>query len=102
MNPYALETPEQVSRELAAKLRRLRLDRGFKQSTLAERSGVSLGSLRRFESTGKISLHSLLKLAFTLHRLGDFDEILQPPPARSTEELHRQEQDDAGPQRGRV
>ena len=29
---------------------------------MAERSGVSLGSLKSFENTGKISLDSLLKL----------------------------------------
>jgi hypothetical protein len=34
------------------------------------------GSLKRFESQGKISLESLLKLVDPLGRLGEFDKIL--------------------------
>jgi len=43
---------------------------------MAERSGVSLGSLKRFENTGKISLGSLLKLMHLLGRLNEFDNLL--------------------------
>ncbi|MCF8352615.1 MAG: helix-turn-helix transcriptional regulator [Bacteroidales bacterium] len=47
------------------------------QKEMAERSGVSLGSLKRFESSGKISLESLLKLVHLLGRLSDFDKVLE-------------------------
>ena len=56
----------------------MRKQAGFSQSELAKRSGVSLGSLKRFELTGQISLESLLKLADVLNRLNDFEAILQP------------------------
>jgi len=46
------------------------------QEEMAERSGVSLGSLKRFENTGKISLDSLLKLMHLLGRLNEFDNLL--------------------------
>jgi hypothetical protein len=39
---------------------------------------VSLGSLKRFESTGQVSLESLLKLAEILDRLEDFEWVLKP------------------------
>jgi transcriptional regulator with XRE-family HTH domain len=48
------------------------------QEEMAERSGVSLGSLKRFENTGKISLDSLLKLMHLLGRLKEFNNILLP------------------------
>jgi transcriptional regulator with XRE-family HTH domain len=54
----------------------LRKQAGLSQSELAKRSGVSLGSLKRFELTGQISLESLLKLAHILNRIGDFELIL--------------------------
>jgi len=72
---------------LASRFRAVRLRRKWKQSTLAERSGVALPSLRRFEQTGQISLKSLLQLAFVLGRLGDFDAVFEQPQAESIAEL---------------
>lgn len=87
--PYALHTPEEMARDLAAKLKALRLDQGWKQSTLAERAGVSLASLRRLEGSGQGSLKNLLRLVFALGRIDDFAAVLEPPPARSIAELER-------------
>lgn len=89
-NPYALITPEKVALDLAARLKELRLGRGWKRSTLAERSGVSLGSLRRFEEKGEASLDNLLKLVFALGRLDDFERLLEPPIATTMAELEAQ------------
>ena len=64
--------------EIALRHKTIRKQAGFSQSELAKRSGVSLGSLKRFETTGQISLESLLKLVEILNRLEDFDLILKP------------------------
>ena len=76
-----------MAREVAAKVRTLRLTKGWKQATLADRSGVSLASLRRFETSGRVSFQNLLKLAFALGRLGDFDTLFEAPLATSIAEL---------------
>ncbi|MEZ5817401.1 MAG: helix-turn-helix transcriptional regulator [Hyphomicrobiaceae bacterium] len=55
------------------KQRRLALN--LTQSGLATRSGVTLGSLKRFETKGLIAFDSLLKLALVLECLDDFDKI---------------------------
>ena len=86
-NPYSLHTPEEVAQELAQKERRLRLLRNWKQATLAERSGVTLASLRRFERTGQVSLKNLLRLCFALGRLDDFQSVLLHADADSIREL---------------
>lgn len=101
LQEYSLHTPEKIRRQIADRTRELRLDRGWKQTTLAERAGVSLGSLRRFERTGKVSLDNLLRLAFALHRLDDFAALLEPPPVRSIDELERREEKDT-PKRGTI
>ncbi len=46
------------------------------QKELSERSGVAYASIRKFESTGIISLESLLKICESLKRLTDFESIL--------------------------
>ena len=86
-NPYQLKTPEEAAMELAEKTRQIRLSKRWKQATLAERAGVSLASLRRFEQTGQISLQSLLKIFLALGRLDDFDTVMPPPEAGSIREL---------------
>ena len=60
---------------LRTKFRQRRKEFGYTQPELASRSGVSLGSLKRFESSGQISLESLLKLSLVLECLGDFGEV---------------------------
>jgi transcriptional regulator with XRE-family HTH domain len=74
---YSLETtPREVSKALDEKHRTLRKQLKMSQEEMAERSGVSLGSLKRFENTGKISLDSLLKLMHLLGRLNEFDHFM--------------------------
>jgi transcriptional regulator with XRE-family HTH domain len=64
--------------EMAKRHKMLRKQTGFTQSELARRSGVSLGSLKRFETSGQISIQSLFLLIDVLGRLDDFDTILKP------------------------
>ena len=64
--------------EMAKRHKMLRKQAGFTQSELARRSGVSLGSLKRFETSGQISIQSLFLLIDVLGRLDDFDTILKP------------------------
>ena len=71
----SLKTPRDVQQELATRLKARRLSRNLTQQGLAERSGVSWGSLKRFEKTGLIALDSLLRLALVLDCLDDFDHI---------------------------
>jgi transcriptional regulator with XRE-family HTH domain len=63
---------------MAKRHKMLRKQAGFTQSELARRSGVSLGSLKRFETSGQISMQSLFLLIDVLGRLDDFDTILKP------------------------
>ena len=76
---YSLEpTPLEVSKALAERHRTLRKQLKMSQEEMAERSGVSLGTLKRFENTGKISLDLLLKLMHLLGCLNEFDKLLLP------------------------
>ncbi|AKF24604.1 transcriptional regulator [Sulfurovum lithotrophicum] len=69
--------PSDMMDTLKSKFRQRRKALGYTQTELSERSGVSLGSLKRFERSGQISLESLLKLAFVLDCLGDFSSLCE-------------------------
>jgi transcriptional regulator with XRE-family HTH domain len=100
MNVFALHTPEDVAHQLAQRIKALRLSRNWKRLTLAERSGVSEASVKRFERTGQISLENLLKLAFTLDRLEELTALFAPAPATSIQELEALQE--ITPKRGRL
>lgn len=100
MPSFTLITPEEIAVDLARRVRELRLAKKWKQKTLAQRSGVSEGSLKRFEQTGKISMTSFLKLVFALGRIDEINEILNPSQANSIKEL--QILDRKRPKRGSV
>ena len=75
MLSFLPKTPNDIMQELQSKFKERRKNLGYTQNELANRSGVSLGSLKRFEGSGQISLESLLKLALVLECLGDFSAI---------------------------
>jgi len=82
-----LLTPTAAQRTLADRVREARIAMELKQKTLADRSGVTLATLRRFEQKGEISLKYLMRICNALGRLDEFDQLLKPPPAASMAEL---------------
>ena len=89
MLSFLPKNPQDVMEELRVKFKKKRLAMSYTQNELATRSGVSLGSLKRFETSGQISLESLLKLALVLECLGDFEGVCKPKEVvpKSIEEL---------------
>ena len=84
-----ISTPSSMMQTLKEKFKERRLTFDLTQEGLAKKSGVSLGSLKRFENSGQISLESLLKLALVLECLDDFSTIAQKKDiqAHSIDEL---------------
>ena len=70
-------TEETVLKNMVARAKKKRKAMKLSQKALAERSGVSYASIRRFESTGEISLVSLLKIAHALQSLKDFEGLFK-------------------------
>lgn len=82
-----IETAEEIREALRQAARQRRLVMGWSQADLAARSGVSLGSLKRFESSGEISLTSLLALAGAMDALEGFGALFPLPETRSLAEV---------------
>ncbi|WP_415397900.1 helix-turn-helix domain-containing protein [Sulfurimonas sp. CS5] len=73
-----ISTPPLILNEIRIKYKEKRLECDLTQEGLSTKSGVSLGSLKRFETTGQISLESLLKLSLILECLDDFNYLANP------------------------
>ncbi|MEG0477562.1 MAG: helix-turn-helix transcriptional regulator [Raoultibacter sp.] len=81
------KTPPEIAGELAQNVRARRKEAHLSQLALAKKSGVSLGSLKRFESSGEISLFSLLKIAIALDCEDDFTQLFARKHYRSIQEV---------------
>ena len=66
-------------REVADSLRTQRSTLGWRQEDLAQRSGVAIATLRRFERTGQIGFKGFSKLLVTLGLADNFLAGLKPP-----------------------
>jgi transcriptional regulator with XRE-family HTH domain len=74
----SLTTVAQAQEKIAENARLQRLAMGLTQQGLAERSGVALPTLRKFEQKGLISLESFLKLQMVLGGLEKIVKSIEP------------------------
>lgn len=87
MRGLVWETAEELDLKIAQRVRDIRKRRSISQKRLSEMSGVSYGSVKRFETTGQISLVSLTKLAMALDIAGDLRNIFTQVPYRDIQEV---------------
>ena len=74
MLSFLSKTPSEMQQQIKDIMKQKRKALRLTQSELGHKSGVSLGSVKRFEQSGKISFESLLQLAFVLECLDDFEK----------------------------
>lgn len=101
MLPLEVQSTQEVSRGIADRVRRSRLERGWSQKEISERAGIALPTYRLFERTGRISLERLLKLAVVLDARGAFGHLFAMPAAGSLAELERRGAGEPARQRGK-
>ena len=87
MEGFIWETAEELDLKLAQGVRNIRKRRSISQEKLASMSGVSYGSVKRFESTGQISLLSLTKIAMALDIADELRNIFSQVPYRDIKEV---------------
>lgn len=87
MSKYLWETAEEIDLALAKRVRNIRKHRGISQEELSKKSGVSYGSMKRFENTGMISLLSLTKIAMELDCIGELKEMFTNTVYRNIQEV---------------
>lgn len=87
MERLVWETAEELDQKLAQRVRNIRKRRSISQEKLAVMSGVSHGSIKRFETTGQISLISLTKIAMALDIADELRSLFLQVPYRNIQEV---------------
>ena len=87
MSALVWETAEELNQKLAYRVRNIRRRRSISQQKLADISGVSYGSIKRFEQTGQISLLSLTRIAMALDIAGELRNLFTEVPYQDIQEV---------------
>ncbi len=81
------KTPNDIAKEFVEKIKQQRKMFKISQVQLAVKSGVSLGSIKRFESKYEISLNSLIKILIALNLEKDFENLFTQKTYNSIDEV---------------
>lgn len=87
MEEFIWETVEEINLNLAKRVKKIRKRKKLSQQQLANSCHVSLGSIKRFESTGNISLLSLTKIAMELGCIEEIKSLFTNVPYLNIEEV---------------
>ena len=99
MISFNLMASEDIATEIALRLRNRRLAQNLTLEGLARRSGVALGTLKKFERTGRIALVSFIRLVITLKDEAALENILLEQKFETLDEVL---QSGKKPKRGRI
>jgi len=81
------KTPNEIAKSLANQIKKIRKNLKISQEVLAQKSGVSLGSIKRFETKYEISLQSFIKIAIALDLDSDFENLFSTKTYASIDEV---------------
>jgi hypothetical protein len=87
ISAYMAMGNQELAKQIADRIRQVRLAHNWSLKEVAARSEVPIATYRLFETTGRISLERLLRVATALHRVRDFENFLAPLPIRSIDDL---------------
>ncbi len=80
--------PQTIANTIAKNLKQRRLELNITQVELSRKSGVSLGSIKRFENNYAISLKHLLLLAVVLNATDEFLQLFTRKQYSSISEIN--------------
>ncbi len=81
------KTPNDIAHELVEKIKQHRKKLKISQAQLATKSGVSLGSIKRFESKYEISLNSFIKILIALNLEQDLENLFTQKKYNTIDEV---------------
>lgn len=87
MNGLSWRTIDEIIEDLAKRVKNIRKRRGLTQIDISNMSGVSYGSIKRFEKSGEISLYSLVRISIALDCVNEIENLFTNVEYKSIEEI---------------
>lgn len=84
---FKVKTQNEIAKGIAERVKQRRKENKLTQEALSRKSGVSYGSVKRFETKGEISLSSLINIAIALECEEDFEKIFEKKKYKSIQEV---------------
>lgn len=81
------KTPNEIAKNLVEKVKQQRKKLKISQQKLAQKSCVSLGSVKRFETKYEISLQSFIKITIALDLDSDLENLFTQKTYASIDEV---------------
>jgi len=96
---FSIMSSEDIAAEMAVRSKNRRLAQNLTQEGLARRSGVALGTLKKFERTGQIALVSFIRLVIALKDEASLENLLLEQQFETLDDIL---QSGKKPKRGRI
>lgn len=87
LEAYVLDNADEVAKKLAADFRARRIEKNLTRLQVAEKAGVPVSNIIRFEQKGLISLKNLIGIAMAMDYTAEIKGIFEQPKYSTMEEL---------------
>ena len=87
LDNYTFDNADDIARMLADDFRKRRIEKNMTREQVAEKSGVAVSNIVRFEQKGLISLKNLIGIAMAMEYTSEIKNIFAEPKYSTTEEL---------------
>ena len=87
LDNYTFDNADDIARMLADDFRKRRIEKNMTREQVAEKSGVAVSNIGRFEQKGLISLKNLIGIAMAMEYTSEIKNIFAEPKYSTMEEL---------------
>ena len=84
---YTLDNADDIAKAIADDFRKRRIEKNLTREQVAEKSGVAIANIVRFEQKGLISLKNLIGIAMAMEYTTEVKSIFAEPKYSTMEEL---------------
>lgn len=89
LDNYLHDNPDEIAHDIAADFRRRRIEKNYTREQIAEKSGVPVSNIVRFEQKGLISLKNLIGIALALGYASEMRHLFSEQKYDTMEELQQ-------------